>query len=193
MSIPVRGRAGAVARQVADWVYHDEPRNPHDGGSAARTRTASSEDEFSGGFRNPFFFKHLNPEAVKAGLLNQDDRIVMPGLRLFSRSFGNSANNPASSPADTECFDTFSRVSGDNEVISQAERLSSNETNRTKIGAGGGRLGGSSGWMDDQLRDECLRAQCERGSSGTSCTLMLSSTEGAMFEVRCPLVCAVSN
>jgi hypothetical protein len=32
------------------------------------------------------------------------------------------------SPAGTECFDIFSPLPGDNDVINQFERLSSNET-----------------------------------------------------------------
>jgi hypothetical protein len=48
--------------------------------------------------------------------------------RLFSLSFKNRANNPDTSPAGTEYFDIFSPFPGDNDVISQVERLSSNET-----------------------------------------------------------------
>jgi hypothetical protein len=50
------------------------------------------------------------------------DRVVT--LRLSS---ANRANSPARSPAFTPCFDIFSPLPGERDVISQVERLSSND------------------------------------------------------------------
>src|SRR5271169_496322 len=49
------------------------------------------------------------------------------------------ASNAPMSPAATPCFDIFSPAQGDSEVISQVERLSSNETKSAKIAADGAR------------------------------------------------------
>src|SRR6516164_6537794 len=46
----------------------------------------------------------------------------------FSRSCAKRSISPAKSPPRTECFDIFSPPPGDSEVISQLERLNSNET-----------------------------------------------------------------
>jgi hypothetical protein len=46
----------------------------------------------------------------------------------FCLSSEKHASNAPISPADTLCFDIFSPPPGDIEVISQVERLSSNET-----------------------------------------------------------------
>ena len=46
----------------------------------------------------------------------------------FSVSRENRARSPATSPLRTVCFDIFSPPPGDNDVISQVDRLSSNET-----------------------------------------------------------------
>lgn len=47
----------------------------------------------------------------------------------FSLSWANLASSPVTSPADTECRDSFSPAPGDKDVISQVDRLSSSETN----------------------------------------------------------------
>src|SRR6478736_7630609 len=46
----------------------------------------------------------------------------------LSLSRENRAHSPATSPLRTVCFDIFSPPPGDNDVISQVDRLSSNET-----------------------------------------------------------------
>src|ERR1019366_3727353 len=48
--------------------------------------------------------------------------------RAFSRSCAKRPSSPATSLPRTECFDIFSPPPGDSDVISQVERLSSNET-----------------------------------------------------------------
>src|ERR1700680_1813099 len=48
--------------------------------------------------------------------------------RAFSRSRAKRSSSPATSPPRTVCFDIFSPPPGDSDVISQVERLSSNET-----------------------------------------------------------------
>src|SRR6476646_7305252 len=48
--------------------------------------------------------------------------------RAFSRSRAKRAHSPATSPLRTVCFDIFSPPPGDSDVISQVDRLSSNET-----------------------------------------------------------------
>src|SRR5450830_2047105 len=48
--------------------------------------------------------------------------------RVFSRSCAKRSNSPATSPPRTTCFDIFSPPPGDSDVISQVDRLSSNET-----------------------------------------------------------------
>src|ERR1700741_3479539 len=47
----------------------------------------------------------------------------------FLLSSEKRASSPATSPADTLCFDIFSRPPGDSDVTSQVDRLSSNEMN----------------------------------------------------------------
>ncbi len=47
----------------------------------------------------------------------------------FCLSSAKRASSAATSPAGTECFDIFSPEPGDRDVISQTDRLSSNETN----------------------------------------------------------------
>jgi hypothetical protein len=47
---------------------------------------------------------------------------------LRSRSFAKSTNRPATFPAVMTCFDIFSPLPGDIDVISHFERLSSIET-----------------------------------------------------------------
>src|SRR5258707_3224370 len=47
--------------------------------------------------------------------------------RAFSRSRAKRSSSPATSPLRTVCFDIFSPPPGDSDVISQVERLSSNE------------------------------------------------------------------
>lgn len=49
-------------------------------------------------------------------------------IRAFSRSCVRRSSSPAISPPRIECFDIFSPLPGDSDVISQVERLSSNET-----------------------------------------------------------------
>src|SRR5271165_1262240 len=62
----------------------------------------------------------------------------------FCFSSAKSVGSAATSPAGTECFDIFSPEPGDSDVISQTERLSSNETNiaarltRIAVGAAAG-------------------------------------------------------
>src|SRR5664280_2832605 len=46
----------------------------------------------------------------------------------LSLSWENRARSPATSPLRTVCFDIFSPPPGDSDVISQVDRLSSNET-----------------------------------------------------------------
>src|SRR6516162_3653177 len=48
--------------------------------------------------------------------------------RAFSLSSKSRLSTPAMSPPGTACFDIFSPAPGDSEVISQVERLSSNDT-----------------------------------------------------------------
>src|SRR5712672_2233532 len=47
--------------------------------------------------------------------------------RAFSRSRAKRSSSPATSPLRTVCFDIFSPPPGDSDVISQVDRLSSNE------------------------------------------------------------------
>src|SRR6266498_2966003 len=48
--------------------------------------------------------------------------------RAFSLSSKSRLSKPAMSPPGTACFDIFSPAPGDSDVISQVERLSSNDT-----------------------------------------------------------------
>src|SRR5437588_12078114 len=48
--------------------------------------------------------------------------------RAFSRSRAKHSSSPATLPPRTTCFDIFSPPPGDSDVISQVDRLSSNET-----------------------------------------------------------------
>jgi len=63
--------------------------------------------------------------------------------RVFSRSCAKRSSSPATSPPRTTRFDIFSPPSGDSDVISQVDRLSSNETKiaprsvRIAVGASG--------------------------------------------------------
>src|ERR1700693_4456983 len=63
--------------------------------------------------------------------------------RVFSRSCAKRSHSPATSPLRTVCFDIFSPPPGDSDVISQVDRLSSNETKiaprsvRVAVGAWG--------------------------------------------------------
>src|SRR3984893_17184830 len=76
----------------------------------------------------------------------------------LSLSAQNRAHSPATSPLRTVCFDIFSPPPGDSDVISQVDRLSSNETKiaprsvRIAVGASvsdnlHGRL--QSGWVSN--------------------------------------------
>src|SRR4030081_200485 len=47
---------------------------------------------------------------------------------VFFRSCAKRSSSPATSPLRTVCFDIFSPPPGDSDVISQVDRLSSNET-----------------------------------------------------------------
>ena len=49
--------------------------------------------------------------------------------RAFFRSCAKRSSSPATSPPRTACFDIFSPPSGDSDVISHVDLLSSNETN----------------------------------------------------------------
>src|SRR5260370_23742834 len=64
--------------------------------------------------------------------------------RAFPRSRAKRSSSPATSPPRTTCFDILSPPPGDSEVISHADRLSSNET---KIAPRSVRIAvGASGW-----------------------------------------------
>src|SRR6516164_2596673 len=52
----------------------------------------------------------------------------LPPRRAFSLSSKSRLSTPAMSPPGTACLDIFSPAPGDSEVISQVERLSSNDT-----------------------------------------------------------------
>src|ERR1700687_2069404 len=78
--------------------------------------------------------------------------------RVFFRSCAKRSNSSATSPPRTTCFDIFSPPPGDSDVISQVDRLSSNETKiaprsvRIAVGASvsdnlHGRL--QSGWVSN--------------------------------------------
>src|SRR3977135_1585776 len=55
---------------------------------------------------------------------------TFPVLALvFSRSCAKRSSSPATSPPRTACFDIFSPPSGDSDVISHVDLLSSNEMN----------------------------------------------------------------
>ncbi len=78
---------------------------------------------------DPFILQHtVNPEAVQPRFLNDDDRerFSCPRKRLLLE-LRKARQQRVVSPADTLCFDIFSPPSGDSDVISQVERLSSNE------------------------------------------------------------------
>ena len=71
----------------------------------------------------------VDPKSVKTRFLYYDDRndLAFANLRLF-RELRKRARSLATSPLRTVCFDIFSPPPGDNDVISQVDRLSSNET-----------------------------------------------------------------
>src|ERR1035437_952583 len=108
--------------------------------------------------------------------------------RVVSRSCAKRSNSPATSPLRTVCFDIFSPPPGDSDVISQVDRLSSNETKiaprsvRIAVGAWGrsviicmvaSRVGGSATSlcqsvgryllpMGSLLGARCLRSELRR-------------------------------
>src|SRR6516164_7033906 len=71
----------------------------------------------------------VNPKPVEIGLLYNDDpkALTRPPLRLLLK-LCEALHQPGEIAAGTECFDIFSPPPGDSEVISQLERLNSNET-----------------------------------------------------------------
>src|SRR5262249_6412163 len=71
----------------------------------------------------------VNPKAVETGLLYNDDpkALTRPQLSLLLK-LCEALHQPGEIAAGTECFDIFSPPPGDSEVISQLERLNSNET-----------------------------------------------------------------
>ena len=70
----------------------------------------------------------MDPEAIKPGLLDDDDGNDFP-LRAdaFCLRSEKRVNNATMSPAGTACFDIFSPLPGDSDVINQVERLNSIE------------------------------------------------------------------
>jgi hypothetical protein len=70
----------------------------------------------------------VNPESVQPSFLNDDNRkrFPSPRKRLLSK-LREACQQHTKVPAGTLCFDIFSPPPGDNDVISQVERLSSNE------------------------------------------------------------------
>jgi hypothetical protein len=95
---------------------------------------------------DPFILQDaIDPEAVEASLLDDDESgsFSPSALNAFSRSCAKRSSSPAISPPRTECFDIFSPPPGDSDVISQVDRLSSNETKiaprsvRIAVGASG--------------------------------------------------------
>jgi len=94
---------------------------------------------------DPFLLEHtMNPEPVQPRFLNDYDRERFPGPR---KSLLLETRKPRQQrtgiPAGTLCFDIFSPLPGDSEVITQLERLSSIETKiaprslRIALGASG--------------------------------------------------------
>ena len=79
---------------------------------------------------DPLFPKHaIDPESVETSLLDDDEREDLPRSRQRFRSCAKRSSSPATSPPRTACFDIFSPPSGDSDVISHLDLLSSNETN----------------------------------------------------------------
>ena len=79
---------------------------------------------------NPFILQRtMNPEAVQSRFLNDDDRERFPSPRQrLLPEFRKARQQRADVPGRHACFDIFSPPPGDSDVISQVERLSSNET-----------------------------------------------------------------
>ena len=71
----------------------------------------------------------VKPKPVEAGLLYNDDpkALTRPQLRLLLK-LCEALQQPAHIAAMHCCFDIFSPPPGDSEVISQLDRLNSNET-----------------------------------------------------------------
>jgi len=71
----------------------------------------------------------VNPKAVQPRFLNNDDRERFPSPReRLLPELRKARQQRADVPAGTLCFDIFSLPPGNSDVISQVERLSSNET-----------------------------------------------------------------
>ena len=79
---------------------------------------------------NPFRLERpVDPESVEPSFLDHNDRKALARpARAFSWICAKRSSSPATSPPRTECFDIFSPPPGDSDVISQIDRLSSNET-----------------------------------------------------------------
>ena len=80
---------------------------------------------------DPLFPKHaIDPVSVETSLLTTTKGKTFPVLAsAFFRSCAKRSSSPATSPPRTACFDIFSPPSGDSDVISHLDLLSSNETN----------------------------------------------------------------
>jgi hypothetical protein len=70
---------------------------------------------------------HMNPEAVQPRFLNDDNRERFPRANAFCLISEKRTSSTQMSPAGTLCFDILTPPPGDSDVISQVERLSSNE------------------------------------------------------------------
>jgi len=77
---------------------------------------------------DPFMLQRAaNPEAVQPRFLNDDNRKRFPGANAFGLISEKRTSSTQMSPAGTLLFDIFSPPPGDSDVISQVDRLSSNE------------------------------------------------------------------
>jgi len=87
---------------------------------------------------NPFLLQHpINPEAVQTRFLNDDDWKRYAGPRqCLAPQLRKARQQRADVPGSKPCFDIFSPLPGDNDVISQVERLSSMETKIAPISCG---------------------------------------------------------
>ena len=71
----------------------------------------------------------VDPESVEPSFLDHNDwkALARPGPRLLL-DLCEALQQPGASPPRSECFDILSPPPGDSDVISQIDRLSSNET-----------------------------------------------------------------
>ena len=91
---------------------------------------------------DPLLLQHaVQREPVQPRLLDRNDRIALAGARQrLALQLRKLRQQRPRSPAATPCFDIFSPLPGDSEVINQVERLSSNETKIAQDASDSGRF-----------------------------------------------------